>query len=127
MCRLVAYLGSPILTDEIIVKPKNSLVHQSIAAAEADYPVNGDGFGIGWYRPDIRKEPGLFKSIYPAWNDKNLLNNASFIQTNCFFAHVRAATVGDVSYENTHPFSYNEFLMMHNGGIENFDKINMIL
>ena len=123
MCRLVAYLGSPILTDEIIVKPINSLVHQSFAAEETDYPVNGDGFGIGWYRPDIRKEPGLFKSIYPAWNDKNLLNNASFIQTNCFFAHVRAATVGDVSYENTHPFSYNEFLMMHNGGIENFDKI----
>lgn len=123
MCRLVAYLGSPILTDEIIIKPKNSLVRQSFAAEETDYPVNGDGFGIGWYRHDIRKEPGIFKSIYPAWNDQNLLNNASFIQTNCFFAHVRAATVGDVSFENTHPFSFNEYLMMHNGGIQNFDKI----
>ncbi|MEN8124840.1 MAG: class II glutamine amidotransferase [Bacteroidota bacterium] len=123
MCRLVAYLGTPILTDKIIIKPKNSLVHQSFAAKETDYPVNGDGFGIGWYRHEIRKEPGLYKSISPAWNDQNLLYNASFIQTNCFFAHVRAGTVGDVSYENTHPFSYNEFLMMHNGGILEFEKI----
>ena len=123
MCRLVAYLGTPILTDEIIIKPKNSLIHQSFSAEETDYPVNGDGFGIGWYRKEIRKEPGIYKSISPAWNDKNLLHNASFIKTECFFAHVRAATVGDVSYENTHPFSYNKFLMMHNGGIEDFDKI----
>lgn len=123
MCRLVAYLGTPILTDKIIIKPKNSLVHQSFAAEETDYPVNGDGFGIGWYRSEIRDEPGLYKSISPAWNDQNLLHNASFIQTSCFFAHVRAATVGDVSIENTHPFSYKQFLMMHNGGIQEFDRI----
>lgn len=123
MCRLVAYLGAPIFTDEIIIKPKNSLVRQSYAAQETDYPVNGDGFGIGWYKNEIRKEPGLYKSVFPAWNDKNLLYNASFIQTSCFFAHVRAATVGGVSIENTHPFGYKHYLMMHNGGIQEFDRI----
>ncbi len=123
MCRLVAYLGTPIIVDEIIIKPKNSLVHQSYAAEETESPVNGDGFGIGWYNKDIREEPGIYKSIFPAWNDQNLLNNASFIQTSCFLAHVRAATVGGVSMENAHPFNFNQYLMMHNGGILDFDKI----
>ncbi len=123
MCRLVAYLGTPILTDKIVIKPKNSLVNQSFAAQETDYPVNGDGFGIGWYKSKIRDEPGLYKSISPAWNDQNLLHYTSFIKTPCFFAHVRAATVGGVSIENTHPFSYKNFLMMHNGGIQEFDRI----
>ncbi|MEN8186525.1 MAG: class II glutamine amidotransferase [Bacteroidota bacterium] len=127
MCRLVAYLGTPILTDEIIIKPKNSLVHQSYAAEETDYPVNGDGFGFGWYFNEIREEPGLYKSIFPAWNDQNLLYNASFIKTNCFFAHVRAATVGGISIENTHPFRYEKFLMMHNGGIHEFERIKFDL
>ena len=123
MCRLVAYLGTPIFTDEIIVKPTNSLIHQSYAAEETEYPVNGDGFGFGWYKKEIREEPGLYKSISPAWNDQNLVYNASFIKTSCFLAHIRAATVGGISMENTHPFSYKQYLMMHNGGIQEFDKI----
>ncbi len=123
MCRLVAYLGTPIFTDEIIIKPTNSLIHQSYAAEETENPVNGDGFGLGWYNKDIREEPGIYKSIFPAWNDQNLIHNASFIKTSCFLAHVRAATVGGISTENTHPFSYKQYLMMHNGGILEFDKI----
>jgi len=123
MCRLVAYLGTPIFTDEIIIKPINSLIHQSYAAEETENPVNGDGFGLGWYKKEIREEPGMYKSIFPAWNDQNLLHNASFIKSSCFLAHIRAATVGGISTENTHPFSYKQYLMMHNGGILEFDKI----
>jgi hypothetical protein len=29
MCRLVAYLGEPILLDELLYRPKNSLILQS--------------------------------------------------------------------------------------------------
>lgn len=123
MCRFVAYLGAPILVDEIIVKPSNSLIHQSYGAMESIMTVNGDGFGLGWYYKDIKEEPGLYKSILPAWNDENLLTNASIIKTSCFLAHVRAATTGGVSTENCHPFMYEEMLMMHNGGIQDFEKI----
>ena len=123
MCRFVAYLGTPILVDEIIVKPSNSLIHQSYDALESSMKVNGDGFGLGWYDKSIRGEPGLFRSISPAWNDPNLLYNASFIRTKCFFAHVRAATIGGISLENTHPFHFEENLLMHNGGIEDFEAI----
>jgi len=123
MCRFVAYLGTPILVEEILTKPNNSLIHQSFDALESEMTVNGDGFGLGYYNKEIRKEPALYRSISPAWNDKNLLYNASFIQSSCFLVHIRAATNGAVSIENTHPFHYKENLMMHNGGIPQFDKI----
>lgn len=123
MCRFVAYLGEPILAEDLITKPKNSLIHQSYHALEMPEPLNGDGFGMGWYTKQIRQEAGLFKSITPAWNNQNLKVNAGIIKSNCIFAHIRAATEGGISLENSHPFRYNQFLMMHNGGIRNFKEI----
>ena len=32
MCRFIAYLGQPIIIDELLLKPSNSLVHQSYSA-----------------------------------------------------------------------------------------------
>ena len=123
MCRFVAYLGEPVLAEDLITKPKNSLIHQSYHALEAPEPLNGDGFGMGWYNTRIRPEPGLFKSIIPAWNNQNLKTNAGIIKSNCLFAHIRAATEGGISLENSHPFSYHQYLMMHNGGIRDFMAI----
>jgi glutamine amidotransferase len=123
MCRFVAYIGKPIMADELLIKPHNSLMKQSSNALESEMTVNGDGFGVGWYSHAIRKEPALFRSIRPAWNDENLKYNASMIKSHCLLAHIRAATQGAVSIENTHPFHYREFLMMQNGGINNFSKI----
>jgi glutamine amidotransferase len=88
----------------LLISPKNSLMNQSHHARESDMTVNGDGFGIGWYNTAVRKEPALFRSIRPAWNDENLRYNASMIRTHCLLAHIRAATQGSVSMENTHPF-----------------------
>lgn len=127
MCRFIAYIGKPVMADELLIKPKNSLMKQSYHALESEMTVNGDGFGIGWYNHRVRKEPALFRSIRPAWNDENLKYNASMIKTHCLLAHIRAATQGAVSIENTHPFHYNEFLMMQNGGIKDFSKIKRSL
>jgi glutamine amidotransferase len=123
MCRFIAYLGKPIIADNLLIRPKNSLMNQSQHARESEMTVNGDGFGIGWYNTAVRKEPALFRSIRPAWNDENLRYNASMIRTHCLLAHIRAATQGSVSMENTHPFRFKEFLMMQNGGIHQFNKI----
>jgi glutamine amidotransferase len=127
MCRFVAYLGRPITVDELLIKPVNSLVHQSYDAGDAPEALNGDGFGLGWYVRDVSVRPGLFRSITPAWNNNNLLYNAAVIQTNCVFAHVRAASEGSVSEANTHPFHHRRFLMMHNGGIPKFRRIRRLL
>lgn len=123
MCRLLAYLGTPVIIDELLYKPKNSLINQSISARELEEPLNGDGFGIGWYVADAGYKPVTFVSVYPAWNNRNLRNLAPCIRTECLVAHVRAASVGDVSESNCHPFHYRNMLMMHNGGIENFGVI----
>ena len=123
MCRFVAYLGKPIFADELIMKPRNSLMKQSYHALEAEITVNGDGFGLGWYNHARRDEPALYRSIRPAWNDENLSYNAPMIYTNCLFAHIRAATQGGVSIHNSHPFQYKQYLMMQNGGILEFKKI----
>lgn len=123
MCRFVAYLGKPIIVDELLLKPTNSLVHQSFSAGEMTHTLNGDGFGLGYYVHHISERPGLFRSITPAWNNSNLLYNASLIQTDCLFAHIRAASEGVISENNSHPFHFENFLMMHNGGIPRFTRI----
>ena len=123
MCRFIAYLGTPMLMDEILFKPKNSLIHQSIQARETSEPLNGDGFGVGWYNQKIDPTPAVFTSIQPAWNDQNLENIAHKIESNCMFAHIRSASVGGVSTFNCHPFHSDRFLFMHNGKLGEFNKI----
>ncbi len=127
MCRFLAYKGRALLMDEILYGPKNSLICQSINAHEAEEPLNGDGFGIGWYAHELSDFPGVFTSIKPAWNDRNLRHLAEKIKSKCFFAHVRAASKGEVNETNCHPFHYKKFLFMHNGDIEGFSAIKRYL
>ncbi len=119
----MAYKGTPIVIDKLLYQPKNSLINQSFHAREIEEPLNGDGFGVGWYVPELNDEPITFVSVNPAWNNRNLRNLAPRIKTDCLVAHVRAASVGDVSESNCHPFQYKNLLMAHNGGVENFGLI----
>ena len=123
MCRLMAYKGTPVVIDKLLYQPKNSLINKSFHAREIEEPLNGDGFGIGWYVPEVNYEPITFVSVNPAWNNRNLRNLSPKIKTECLIAHVRAASVGDVSESNCHPFQYKNLLMAHNGGVEEFHKI----
>lgn len=123
MCRFLAYKGPSIILDELLYQPEHSLIKQSYNAKEMEEPLNGDGFGVGWYVPELGTNPGVFASIQPAWNNRNLRYLSPKIRSGCLFAHVRAASVGDVAEHNCHPFHYNNFLMMHNGGIDNFEEI----
>ncbi|MCX7115097.1 MAG: class II glutamine amidotransferase [Gammaproteobacteria bacterium] len=122
MCRFVAYLGREMLLEQVLVKPENSLVRQSICAREqsSEVPNNGDGFGLGWYVPTVDEFPAQFRSIFPAWSDNNLLSLTSKISSPCFFGHVRAATTGGINPYNCHPFIYKRWMLMHNGEISGF-------
>ena len=53
-------------------------MHQSIHSSQGAVPVNGDGFGIGWYT-GLHKEPGVYKDPLPAWNNQNLISLAKNI------------------------------------------------
>jgi glutamine amidotransferase len=123
MCRFIAYLGKDILLSDILIKPVNSIIKQSVHARESTNPTNGDGFGLGWYKPSISPEPALFTSISPAWNDQNLEHLSQKTHSPVFFAHVRAASAGGVTHYNCHPFIHNKWMFMHNGGIHDFTSI----
>ncbi|NER53077.1 MAG: class II glutamine amidotransferase [Symploca sp. SIO1A3] len=83
--------------------------------------MDGDGFGVGWY--GSRVTPGVYRSIQPAWNDRNLRDLAAQIASPLFLAHVRAATETAVQQSNSHPFRYGKWLLVHNGVIDNFQQI----
>jgi glutamine amidotransferase len=121
MCRWLAYTGDPIPLERILFEPKHSLIDQSMASKSAETPTNGDGFGVGWYGP--RPTPGMFRSIRPAWNDFNLRDLASQIESPTFLAHVRAASLASVQETNCHPFRYGRWLFVHNGEIFEIEKL----
>ncbi|MGI9224867.1 MAG: ergothioneine biosynthesis protein EgtC [Woeseiaceae bacterium] len=124
MCRFVAYKGREILMSDLLLKSSQSLIRQSYSAREREEPLNGDGFGVGWYAHDIDAIPGLFTSVRPAWGNRNLARLAAKIRSTCLFAHVRAATPGLIINElNCHPFQHNNFLWMHNGRVSGFRRM----
>jgi glutamine amidotransferase len=124
VCRFVGYLGSDILIADLISRPANSLIRQSYKARERSEPLNGDGFGVGWYAPDITREPCVFTSITPAWSNRNFINLAEHTRSGSFFSHIRAASPGmGVSEVNCHPFRNGSLLWMHNGTVEGFQAI----
>jgi len=121
MCRFLAYAGAPLLLSDLLYRPVNSLIMQSYHARERAEPLNGDGFGVGWYVPEIDPTPCVQRSIAPAWSNRNLQNIAAKTRVAHMFAHVRAATPGmAVTEMNVHPFSYDRFMWMHNGSIAGF-------
>lgn len=121
MCRLLAYVGEPIFLETLLVKKETSLIAQSLAAREAKTIVNGDGCGLGWY--SAHKTPGLYRSTLPAWSDANLLSLCQQIKAPLFIGHVRAATSGEVSQSNCHPFAHENHLFAHNGQIGDYDTL----
>ena len=123
MCRFLLYLGAPVILSDLITEPDNSLIHQSFQSQERDEPLNGDGFGVAWYEPRLSPQPGLFRSVSPAWSNQNLRHLARITESPCVLAHVRAASDGlHVAEANCHPFVAGPFAFMHNGDLAGFQS-----
>jgi predicted glutamine amidotransferase len=122
MCRWLAYYGDPIPLETLVLQRKYSLIDQSLHSREGATTTNGDGFGVGWY-DELGGSPGLYKSVHPAWNDRNLRELAAHVSAPLFFAHIRASTGTAVQETNAHPFRYGRWLFMHNGAVRDFPKV----
>jgi predicted glutamine amidotransferase len=121
MCRWLAYYGDPIPIEALVLKRQHSLIDQSLHAREGATTTNGDGFGIGWYgEGDV---PGVYRSLHPAWNDRNLRELAAHVSSRLFFAHIRASTGTAVQETNAHPFRHGRWLFMHNGLVRDFPRV----
>ncbi|WP_367323376.1 class II glutamine amidotransferase [Streptomyces sp. HUAS ZL42] len=123
MCRWLAYSGTPVLLDTILYRPAHSLIDQSLHSRLGVETTNGDGFGVGWYAPDVADTPAFFRDIGPAWSNRNLREIADHVSSPLFFAHIRATTGTAVQQTNCHPFRHGRWLWMHNGAIAEFDRI----
>jgi predicted glutamine amidotransferase len=121
MCRWLAYSGSPILLEELLYKPAHSLIDQSMHSRLGATTTNGDGFGVGWY--GTGGIPGVFRSIGPAWSDRNLRELSSHVASPLFLAHIRASTGTAVQQTNCHPFRHGRWLWVHNGLIRDFPQV----
>jgi predicted glutamine amidotransferase len=108
--------------EDLLYTPKHSLIDQSLHSDLGAETTNGDGFGLGWYDGE-NNEPAVFKSIEPAWNDRNLSELARHTWSELVFAHIRASSGSPVQQTNCHPFRHDNWLFMHNGVIREFPLV----
>lgn len=118
MCRWMAWLGQPVLIEELLFKTQHGIVDQSLHARMGAEPTNGDGLGLGWY--GAGEGPAVYRSISPAWSDANLRELAAHTESPLFLTHVRAAIGSPVQETNCHPFRRGRWLFVHNGYIADF-------
>src|SRR4051794_32556279 len=121
MCRWMAWLGQPVLIEELLFKTQHGIVDQALHARMGAEPTNGDGFGVGWY--GTGEGPAVFRSVSPAWSDANLRDLAAHVESPLFLVHVRAAIGSPVQQTNCHPFRRGSWLFVHNGFLAGFHEL----
>jgi len=72
---------------------------------------NVDGAGLGFFGPT--GEPVLDKQPEPAFRDQEFSREARQAESSTFVAHVRLASAGGRTMENTHPFVMDGRVMAH--------------
>src|SRR5215210_6839431 len=123
MCRMIAYLSeTEIPLSSLVLGPEHSLLVQSYAPKEMmSGVVNADGFGAGWYAPELDDEPAVYRSNAPIWADRSFASIAPKVRSATIFAAVRSATPGLPAEESgVPPFASGPYLFAHNGAIKNF-------
>jgi glutamine amidotransferase len=117
VCRHLAYLGPPIALASLLYDPPHSLNRQSWAPRQQRFgTINADGYGVGWYQPDVRPEPARFRRAGPMWTDRSLESLARLVRSGAFLAAVRSATPPASSEETgAAPFTAGRWLFSLNG------------
>jgi glutamine amidotransferase len=82
---------------------------------------NPDGYGIATYRSDATAV--LDKQPRAAYEDEEFAREAREKESTTFLAHIRYASTGGLSLENTHPFEQHNRVFAHNGVIEGLPKL----
>lgn len=134
MCRILSYLGKPIVIEELLYKPDNSFIKQSYHPKYMSHLLNLAGFGIAaWdHSSHHPKLPYIYKTPQLPFYDENLRNLASKISPYCMLAHLRGVSYSDkqvVSIQNVHPFLFNgsNVALAHNGALFAFNKMKYAL
>src|SRR5574341_562058 len=122
MCRHIVYMGTPLTLEELLLAPEHSLLTQSYAPRHQSHgTVNADGFGVGWYDLQKRREPARYRTQRPMWTDQSFASIAGLITSGAVLAAVRSASPGmPVEESGTPPFAEEKWLFSHNGLVPGF-------
>ncbi|SNQ50525.1 Gamma-glutamyl-hercynylcysteine sulfoxide hydrolase [Frankia canadensis] len=120
MCRHLAWLGAPRTLAALTTQRPFSLLRQSWSPRRMRYgTINADGFGVGWYAPDLRAAPARVRRAVPMWTDASYASMAGVIASGCVLAAVRGASLGmPVEETATAPFTDGVRLLSHNGRVD---------
>jgi predicted glutamine amidotransferase len=115
MCRLFALHAGRTTVDATfwLLEAPTSLLAQSHR--------NPDGYGLGTFEPDGSVD--IDKGPAAAWADARFAQEARTECSTTFLAHVRYASVGALTDENTHPFTMDGRIFGHNGVVGDLDRI----
>ena len=133
MCRALAYLGQPVLLDNLLYQPDSALVKQSYMPQMLNL-LNLAGFGIkAWERDSADADrPYSYASTSLPMYDRNLKALAEKIRPSCVLAHVRGvhfSTDGIISQQNVHPFQFPgcRIALAHNGDLQRMREMKPVL
>jgi glutamine amidotransferase len=80
-----------------------------------------DGVGLGTFEPDGSAR--VYRKPVAANRSQTFIAGAHEVRSRTFLAHIRHATAGEPTYENTHPFAQHGRLFAHNGVLSDLDAI----
>jgi predicted glutamine amidotransferase len=119
VCRLYGFRASePTKVECTLVHAQNALMVQSRADLAGKSHANG--WGLATYEDHL---PHIERQAWAAYRGEHFRQAAARVFSRQVLAHVRRATVGKASLENTHPFVDGNWAFIHNGTIPEFDRL----
>lgn len=126
MCRILSYLGTPVLLDHLLYAPDSSLLNQTIHAKMLAM-LNLAGFGMAAWDPASHEPlaPFRYRTTQVAMFDRNLKALASKLMPSALLAHIRGVPYNStvqINEQNVHPFVFDRvpLAMAHNGDLADF-------
>ncbi|MFL5824918.1 MAG: class II glutamine amidotransferase [Thermoleophilaceae bacterium] len=115
MCRILGCVArTPVSLRHELVEAPNPMIRQS---QEHD-----SGWGMAAYAHGDGEDPALARFPDAAHADGAFLD-ATEKHARIFNVHVRRATMGGLTPENTHPFTLGSYSFCHNGTILHFSRL----
>lgn len=119
MCRLYGFRATePTKVECTLVLAQNALMSQS--RTDLRGTSHPDGWGIGYYEG---ASPKTERRNTAAYQDLHFSITAERMYARTVLAHVRRATIGGASLENTHPFVYGRWSFAHNGTVHGYERV----
>lgn len=129
MCRVLAYIGPEIPLEDLLLKPPNSLINQTLDP-ERHPQLQLAGWGFGAWSEHLLKpdKPFLYHRPKAAFYDDNVNKVVPHLRAHTMLAHVRAADYNDkavLADENCHPFAFEgtEWIVAQNGYLPNWQLL----